>query len=229
MLSKCIGIISYFPNGPLRDIRKENFNNLIKTLNDYFKLPIIIIAQNWKEEDFNIKYCSTIKIYRWNGALGITGARIALREKLLKENYDYSIWIDDDINIKCNAQSVNAYLREIDKHPDMFGQVKKLQLFAISYKMLKLMDFDFIRKYESYRGEIWEDVAYYKTYTKLYGNKFYNINIPNLILDFMPSEKDTSSTWYYKEINQNLIQKNTNKIINEWTRNKANDLYNNVR
>lgn len=46
MLTKCIGIVSYFPEKePLRTNRKKAFNNLIKQLDEYFKLPIIIVAQ----------------------------------------------------------------------------------------------------------------------------------------------------------------------------------------
>ena len=215
MLSKCIGIISYFPDGPLRDIRKKNFNNLIKTLNDYFKLPIVIIAQNWKEEDLNIKYDSSIKIYNWKRPLGITGANIKLREKLLLEPYDYFIHLDDDIEIVCGQEQVNKYLNEIDSHPNMFGQVKKFQLAAQSRYMLEKMDFDYIKNMESYRGEIWEDLAYMNVYKKLYPNKFFEFK-NKLTMTFKPSEQDPTSTWYDKSINQKLVQKKTNKIINDW-------------
>ena len=47
MLTKCFGIISYLPNDEnFRKIRKERLIKLISDLNAYFKLPIIILAQN---------------------------------------------------------------------------------------------------------------------------------------------------------------------------------------
>jgi hypothetical protein len=47
MLTKCFGIISYLPDiEPLRTKRKEKLTNLIKTLDKYFKLPVVIVAQN---------------------------------------------------------------------------------------------------------------------------------------------------------------------------------------
>lgn len=152
MLTKCFGIISYFPDGELREIRKQKFYKLLETLDTYFKLPLVIIAQNW--DDVDLKYSNSIKIYKYTEPLGITGARIVLREKLLEEDYDYYIFLDDDIEIRCNQKSVNNYLKNIDAHPGMFGKFDKFQLFAISKYMLEKMNFDYIKDYESIRGEI---------------------------------------------------------------------------
>lgn len=47
MLTKCIGIISYFPDdNKVREERIKRFISLLSVLDQYFKLPIVIIAQN---------------------------------------------------------------------------------------------------------------------------------------------------------------------------------------
>ena len=217
MLTKCIGIVSYFPEKePLRTNRKKAFNNLIKQLDEYFKLPIIIVAQCWSPEDFNIEYSKQIKVYSYNKPLGVTGANIILREKLLLEEYDYFIHLDDDIHFVGTQEGVNIYLSEIDAHPNMFGQFSKYQLCAISKDMLKIMNWDFIKNMESWRGEIWEDIAYMGTYKKVYADRFFNFSCKGLKMDFGPSEKDPNTTWYNKYINQNYIRTNTMSIMNRW-------------
>lgn len=46
-MTKCIGIISYFPDdNKVRKIRIDKLNNLLKRCDELFNLPIIIIAQN---------------------------------------------------------------------------------------------------------------------------------------------------------------------------------------
>lgn len=221
MLTKCIGIISYFPDDePLRTNRKKAFNNFIGQLDKLFKLPIIIVAQNWRKEDYNIKYCATIKIYNFSNALGITKARIILREKLLETEYDYFILFDDDSNIIGTENSVKEYLKQLDNHPDMFGLFKGRswhRLFAISKYMLNLMSYDFIKNYESFRGEIWEDVAYAHTYKKIYPNKWFDIQVIGLDENQLPSEKDVNTTWYKPEFdNEKSMWLKTKVIRDEW-------------
>ena len=216
MLSKCIGMISWFPDNVLRAERVRRFRHTLKQIDKYFKLPIVIIAQNWHEEDFNLEYSNLIKIYNYPHALGITGANVILREKLLLEDYDYFIHLDDDINFIGTQKDVDNYLKEIDNHPNMFGQLKKFQLAAQSKYMLKLMDWEYIKGLESYKGDLWEDVAYMNTYKKVYPNKFFTFKNTRLKMDFGPSEKDSASTWYTNDINQRIVQQNTNKIINQW-------------
>ena len=216
MLSKCIGMISWFPDNVLRAERVRRFRNTLKQIDKYFKLPIVIIAQNWHEEDFDLEYSNSIKIYNYSHALGVTGANVILREKLLLEDYDYFIHLDDDINFIGTQRDVDNYLKEIDNHPNMFGQLKKFQLAAQSKYMLKLMDWEYIKGLESYRGDLWEDVAYMNTYKRVYPNKFFTFKNTRLDMDFGPSEKDPASTWYTKDINQRIVQQNTNRIINQW-------------
>lgn len=71
-------------------------------------------------------------------------------------NFDYFIFLDDDSDIKCTKESVENYFKEIDQNPDKFGLFNGcwFRLNAISKSMLKVMDFDYIKRYESFRGEI---------------------------------------------------------------------------
>jgi len=221
MLTKCIGIISYFPsNIVIRTERKNRFNRLINILNTYFKLPIVIIAQNWTNEDFlNINYCNKVYIYQYNNGLGITKARMILRDKLLKFDYDYFIFLDDDSDIKCTVDSANKYLLEIDTHPDMVGKYFNTwpRLLAISKSMLTIMDYDYISNLEASRGEIWEDMAYIKTYERLYPNKFFKFSKENISEVSPVSKKDTYSTWYKKEFGtESAISRKTREIIERW-------------
>lgn len=70
------------------------------------------------------------------------------------EDYDYFIHLDDDINFIGTQRDVDNYLKEIDNHPNMFGQLKKFQLAAQSKYMLKLMDWEYIKGLESYKGDL---------------------------------------------------------------------------
>lgn len=222
MLSKCIGIISYLPNDEqVRINRKNKFKKLLKVLDDNFKLPIVIVAQNWRDEDFDINYGLPIKIYKYAGALGVTGARIALREKLLLEDYDYFIFLDDDSNVVCTPSAAKDYLSQLDSHPGMFGLFNGTswhRFIAISKPMLELMNYDFIKNYESCRGEIWEDIAYTHTYKAIYPNKWFNIKVNGLKEIQIDSAKDKDSTWYVSnpEFSNKQMQIKTYKIRDAW-------------
>lgn len=221
MLRKCIGIISYFPNDlKVREERIKRFKNLLNFLNMNFKLPIVIIAQNWK--DFELpEYCNKIYLYKYKYGLGITGARITLREKLLKLDYDYYIFLDDDSDIKGTPSGINNYFKEIDNHPGMVGRFNLdwPRLLAISKTMLRIMDFDFIKNFEAYRGEVWEDSAYLITYRRLYPNRFFVFSKKELSETSPVARRDLYSTWYKKEFgNEEKIRKNTKKIIDDWVK-----------
>ena len=218
-LSKCIGIISYFPDGEKRkrDHRIFCFKNLLETLNRYFKLPIVVIAQNWKNDDITSIYNYGIKVYRFDQPLGITSARIMLREKLLENHmYDYYIMLDDDTNIVCNSIGVETYLNTIDQNPDKIGLFSNcwFRLFAISRKYLKLTNFDFIKNYEPGRGEIWEDVSWFSVWKRIYPEAFYKLKNKNIREQFIQTEKDQYTTWY--KSNFSNIRENTKRISEDW-------------
>jgi len=220
MLSKCIGIISYFPNDiKIRSERINRFIKLMGCLNNYFKLPVVIIAQNWKDFEIPIQYCNTVYLYKYKSGLGITKARMVLREKLLTFNYDYFIFLDDDSEIKCTDKGVEKYFNEIDSHPGMVGKFfySWPRLLAISKDMLQKMDYEYIKNLDATRGEIWEDMAYIKTYSAIYPEKFFKFSKFEMSEDSPVSKKDSYSTWYKKEYgNESKIARATRLIINNW-------------
>lgn len=224
VLTKCFGIISYLPEDEnFRKIRKERLIKLISDLNTYFKLPIIILAQNWTEDDLNLIYDNNIYVYNYDRGLGVTRARIYLRDKLLKHNFDAYIFLDDDSELVTDRVGVNNYLKEIDNHPNMVGKFKGtyMRFLYISNYMLKIMDLDFIKNYESIRGEIWEDFAYLKTYERLYPSKFFTFSKKGINEISQTSQRDEYSTWYKSEFgNEQNIMRNTKNIINKWYRSK---------
>ncbi len=158
-MTKCIGIISYLPDdGHLRKIRVDKLNKLLSKCDELFSLPIIIIAQNWKDDvDLPKLSKSTITIYKYDIKLGITGARRELRRRFLELEYEYLIMLDDDINLVGNKQSADNYIRQIDNHPGDFGTFKQLtlQLFAISRDLYSQIDFP---EGEIMNGDFFEDM-----------------------------------------------------------------------
>lgn len=219
MLSKCIGIISYFPDGDLGNIRREKFKNLLNTLDNLFNLPIIIVAQNWKDSDKKLYYGNKVTIYSYQNKLGITKARIILRDKLLSSEYEYYILIDDDINLSGNKSSAEKYLREIDLNPNKVGLFNgsHLQLVAVSRLMMNVMDFDYIKNLEAEKGDIWEDIAWIRSYRNVFPNRFFTFSGTGLQFDLIPSEVSDDSTWYTNDINQSIIFRSTKNIISSWT------------
>ena len=226
MLSKCIGIISYFPDdAKIREERKKRFNKLMYNINTYFRLPVVIIAQNWRDNDFNVDYDYDIDIVKFNKPLGITGARIELRKKLLSLNYDYFILTDDDTNLTTISQEgVDQYLLEIDQHPRMFGLFHgHFQRFVAASKyMLGIMDLDFISNMESINGDLWEDVAYIEVYKKLYPKRFFRFSRKGLDETFIRSEEDEFTTWYVDDDKHKGIEIKTKEIIKNWLKEKQN-------
>ena len=224
MLKKCFGIISYFPDDEkFRKVRKDRLIALLNNLSGNLNLPVIILAQNWRKEDYNLTYSNNIYIYNYPVGLGVTMARIKLREKLLTFDFDAYIFLDDDSEINFSQQGVDNYIREIESHPNMVGKFNGtyMRLLYISKYMLKIMDFDFIRNYESIRGEIWEDFAYLKTYEKLYPSKFFVFSKKGINEVSKTSLRDEYSTWYKSEFgNETAISRKTREIINHWYNNK---------
>ena len=124
VFKKCIGIVSYLPeegNNRARTRRSERLTNLLLQITDLWPtIDIMIITQNWK--DFTLPELSNKVIrFDYEQPLTIVGAREALRNKVIELAYDYVILIDDDAHINCESKEIaQAYLDELDKHPDGF-------------------------------------------------------------------------------------------------------------
>lgn len=206
-MNNVIGIISYLPDDKeKREIRKEKIISLVCKCNELFDLPIIIIAQNWK--DFSIDCC---QLCRHDKPLGIVGARNELRKVFLNSGYDYLIMLDDDCEIFGTADGVETYLKEIDEHPGMFGTFHGtlLKLFAISKEVFELLDFGDGRVED---GDYFEDILFVNTLEKKYKDKkfqFSRINLREKSNNF----NDENSTWFHGQYVKREIGDRTRKIL----------------
>ena len=206
-LSKVIGIISYLPDDlEIRNHRKNKLLNLIFKCNCLFKLPIIIIAQNYKDEDFiHFKNCT---LYTYKNKLGITGARKELRKVFLKSEYDYLIMLDDDCEIK--GESGEHYLSQIDENPGCFIEFNKtlLKLFAISKEVFSKVDYEDINVEA---GEGFEDRIFVNKLRKLYIDKRREFK-DTFIEQHSISTEDEYSTWYKDQDIKKMLEKKKKKI-----------------
>ncbi len=181
MLSKVIGIISYLPNNKdIRGNRLKKLKNLVGKCNEIFALPIIIIAQNYKQEDFDyLKSYKNINFYVFD-KLGIVGARNKLRDIFLNSNYDYLIMLDDDCKLEGYKSSGRQYLEQIDNNPNKFGEFNNtlLKLFAISKYMFNKIGFNSDIDPEKESG--FEDRYFVNYLRKKYPNNRFIFNVPSL-------------------------------------------------
>lgn len=206
MLKKVIGIISYLPDDKI--IRVERFKklcSLIASCNRLLNLPIVIIAQNWK----NIKlHTANLTIFNYEDKLGIVGARKELRKKFLESDYDYLIMLDDDCVLY--GTSGKEYLEQIDENPDCFIEfwLTLLKLFAISKSLFSQVDYDDINPED---GEGFEDRIFVNKLRKLFPDKkreFKNTKIGQASI----STKDPLSTWYNHQDLKDMLRKTTDFI-----------------
>lgn len=209
----CIGVISYLPdNKKLREIRVEKLSNLLHQCDELFKLPIMIIAQNWDELELNRLNNSKVILYNYKNKLGITEARRALRNKFLASEFDYLVMLDDDILLKGDETSIGKYIEQIEAHPNMYGTFKQLtlQLFAISKEVYKLVDFPAGGPENS---DFFEDMYIIMALNKLHEDRKFTFNKYNL--DAMANATDCiTSTWYAGQ-SRHLIGDNTRRLISE--------------
>lgn len=171
MQKKVFGIISYFPNSDtayhteMRTKRTKRFFSMLYRLEELWPtVDIIIIAQNWQGlaiPDIHNK----VTIYHYP-KLGILNARRELRKKFLDSEYDYLIMLDDDFII--SSSNPQAFLTEIDKHPDGFGAIRlppsPLPFFSISkyiYNQIDMPDID-PEKGEGFEDDIFSAICFAK-------------------------------------------------------------------
>ena len=120
---KVVGIVSYLPANNYQ-ARQQRLLRLLGQLKAYWpSIPIIIIAQNWRDNNFLPKDLN-IKVFNYKGGLGILKARQTLREKFLETDYEQIIMFDDDAVISTNPAAAQRFLEECDKHPNGFMFLK---------------------------------------------------------------------------------------------------------
>lgn len=117
----CIGIVSYLPDNELRNLRLEHCKRLIEQCDEIFNVPIIFIAQNYKDGVITSK--NFIR-YDYN-KLGIVGARSKLREKFLESDFDMIILFDDDNEIVGTYEQGQQFLKDLESRKDQYAQQKR--------------------------------------------------------------------------------------------------------
>ncbi len=213
MYPSVIGIISYFPDDEkIRKNRATKLQSLVAQCNYIFdNLPIIIIAQNWKESDL-CKYdnIGNITFYTYP-KLGIVGARNKLREHFLKSEYNYLIMLDDDVTLKGSPKEGQEYLKQLNSHKDGFWEfnLTLLKLFAISKDLFALEKFDENINPENEDG--FEDRIFVNRLRVKYSKLRYQFNVKGLSQSSI-STKDPDSTWYSNQDIKQMRDK-TNMII----------------
>jgi len=206
----CIGVVSYLPEGKLRAIRLEKLNNLLKRCDEVFKLPIIIIAQNWQDAEIVQLSNSKLIVYNYKKGLGITEARRALRNSFLASEFDYLVMLDDDILLSGSQEKFDDYLSQIYAHPNMYGTFKQLtlQLFAISKEVFQLIDYP-VGGPET--KDFFEDMWLIMALNKLYGHKKFSFRRTGI--DAVACATDSvTSTWYTGQ-DRHFIGDNTRAMI----------------
>ena len=214
-MNKVIGIVSWLPSDDRRQERVDRLNRLFIQLNTYFKdIPIIIVAQNWK--DYQVPSFINVEIFKYD-KLGILNARKKLREHFLESSYDYLIMCDDDCIIESTVEATKNYLKEMDKHPNGFCFIQydyaQLNLCAISryiYEQEPMVDIDPQRN-EGFEDLIWSYLLHYK-YPNL---EFHVENVKHT--QFNNPNESAQSTWANDEIRDwDIMIKRSNRYIEEF-------------
>lgn len=212
MCNAIIGIISYLPDDiKIRNNRFKKLCNLIQKCNLIFdNLPIMIIAQNWKDDEVEELHKPNIVCLRFD-KLGIVGARNKLREKFLETKYNYLIMLDDDVVLKGGSKEGQEYLRQLNLHKNGFWEfnVTLLKLFAISKDLFALEKFDENINPENEGG--FEDRIFVNKLRVKYPQLKYQFNVNGLSQTSIAT-KDPDSTWY-KNQDIKKMRDITNSII----------------
>lgn len=233
-LKKVFGIISYFPDNDsdyhieTRRERSRRFRELLFRLEELWPdVDIMIIAQNW--QDFQLpEIKNTYIVHSYEHKLGILGARKELRKRFLASDYDYLIMLDDDGRIL--SADPEAYMQEIDNHPDGIGVIRHrncpLMLLAISkyiYSQIDMPDID-PEKSEGFEDDIFVASCFSKFPDKAFD--FPKSCIEEHSLKYNGPGK-CPSTWARESTyNWDKMRSNTAKVIAELssTTSKNNDL-----
>lgn len=164
----CIGIISYLPDGKNKEARKSVFNAEIKALNATLNLPILIVAQNYAEEDKEI-FTDNCDV-DYYGRLGVLKARQILRYKFLAAGYDYMIVFDDDEIIEDHGIATK-YLETIYDNPDKYIHYHHTFLRACAISRFIMERIPFV-PVDAQKLEGWDDALYIECVKKLYPDRF---------------------------------------------------------
>ena len=205
----CIGIISYLPDKEeVRQVRIARLESLLAQCQQFYKLPILIVAQNWREGEISLtEQCHPF----YYDKLGITGARKKLRQLFLQSTYDYIIMVDDDIELFNSADSAKYYLSSIQNNPNCIFEYKNylLNMFGISRELFEKYEFDDI---DPERGEGFEDWIFVEKVKK--DPSYRKILTLNLIAkERKELVEDPYSTWITPETDKKALTALSEKLI----------------
>lgn len=207
----CVGIPSYIPDGENRARRLEKVKETLTRIDEKLNIPIIIIAQNWKGE---IEPKQNWIIYEYD-KLGITGARIKLREKFLESNFNQLIMLDDEIIFEIKNR--NRFLAEISSHEVGWSQFGPTIAFAaISKSLYQKIEFPDV---DVNRDHIFEDQVFLAILKEYYAEKRYTMSKDYYDYDYSincTTHEPTASTWFNgDDLLMHECTLNTRKYIKE--------------
>ena len=207
-----IGIISWLPDDEeVRQVRLNRLNKLIVRCRQNFELPIMLIAQNYRDEDMTPR--SWLTIYRYD-KLGITGAREELRKMFLASTYDYVICFDDDFELARNSIGAKQYLQNIHMRPNFIFEYENylMNLCAISRGIFEKFGFD--KEISAENGTGYEDWIFISTVRNKCPSNY--CKLANLGLASKPRSelvKDKYSTWQTGQEDKDDLTKKSLEII----------------
>lgn len=197
MKNICIGIVSYLPDDKeIRRVRSQRVTNLVKDLDTYFKLPIILVSQNYQDFSLHVNHSKLIQ-YKYKNKLGFSGAREILRKIFINSEYTHMILFDDDVDIVHDQKAITSYLNEIYQNTAQFYYRPGWPEYYCCFEKEAYKRFSYKLDINPERGTGWEGIVCYKWAKKL---KCYEIktkieikNRKEYITDY------TYSTWLTKE------------------------------
>lgn len=111
-----IGIISYLPNDDRRSARIVAHHQQLEWLKStYPNFPIIVVAQNYRDEDFSSLVDEYIRV---DEPIGPAQARNLLLERFYDSKDDFTCILDDDTILKDVSDGPNL-IKYIDENPSI--------------------------------------------------------------------------------------------------------------
>lgn len=195
-----------------REIRINKLCTLLDSCDKLFNLPIIIVAQNWTNDELNKIKNHNVVLYKFNKALGIVGARKKLQKYFLASSFTHMIMLDDDIELKGSQDDGEKYIQQIKNNPNKAGFFMHLtlQLCCINkdiYSHISFPDGDPVK------GDYLEDMWLILAIKKLYPNNYFIFNRYNLYPE-ANAANDPYSTWYHKQFNKSLMGNKARAMVN---------------
>lgn len=219
MENKVIGIISWFPDiSSIRGVRIRRLQLLIDQCNRLMNLPIIIIAQNWRNGEISLP--ENVQVYYYD-KLGITGARKELRNRFLESEYNKLIMLDDDMCLWENKDYFDKYLNKVEESDIVIYKNYLINLLSVSKDILQYTKFDDI---DPEKGEGFEDWIFVSNLENKYKDKVCNIyNLKLIAYDRSQLTNDPYSTWDHGEHDKEDMTQKSRKIIEE-NKNEAREI-----